>query len=80
MAQYVTLMREDAPERENAQREVFKGLRWQVGTGPEWRMLPHERPPWYRVVQQGVRQRFLPKTAILHNMMRYPCNCAANHP
>ncbi len=34
-------MREDAPQREHALREVFNGLRWLVRTGAEWRMMPH---------------------------------------
>lgn len=49
-APYLTLMTEDAP-----QREVFNGLRWLVRTGAPWRMLPHDLPPWYVVYQQTQR-------------------------
>ena len=31
---YLTLMREDAPQREDALREVFNGLCWVVRRGP----------------------------------------------
>ena len=30
VAPYLTLMREDAPQREHSLREVFNGLRWMV--------------------------------------------------
>ena len=30
---YLTLMREDAPQREHDLREAFNGLRWVVRTG-----------------------------------------------
>ena len=37
---YLTLMKEDAPQREHDLREVFNGLRWIVKTGSPWRMMP----------------------------------------
>ncbi|WP_135256841.1 IS5 family transposase [Thermus caldilimi] len=46
VAPYLTLMREDAPQREYPLREVFNALRWIVRTGAPWRMLPHDFPPW----------------------------------
>ncbi len=46
VAPYLTLVREDAPQRRHDRREVFKGLRWLVRTGAEWRMLPHDFPRW----------------------------------
>jgi transposase len=54
-APYLTLMTEDAPQREYPLREVFNGLRWLVRTGAEWRMLPHDLPPWPAVYQQTRR-------------------------
>lgn len=52
---YLTLMREDAPQREHSLREVFNGLRWIVRSGAEWRLLPHDLPPWHTVYQQTQR-------------------------
>jgi len=55
VAPYLTLMKEDAPQRVYALRDVFNGLRWIVRTGASWRMLPHDLPPWEVVYQQGQR-------------------------
>src|SRR5262245_25028473 len=55
VAPYLTLMTEDAPQRDFPLREVFNGLRWIVRTGSQWRMMPHDLPPWYAVYQQGRR-------------------------
>lgn len=55
VAPYLTLMKEDAPQREHSLREVFNGLRWMVRTGAEWRMMPNDLPPWYTVYQQTQR-------------------------
>jgi transposase len=55
VAPYLTLMREDAPQRDDPLREVFNGLRWLVRTGAEWRLLPHDLPPWYTGYQQARR-------------------------
>jgi transposase len=52
---YLTLMKEDAPQREHALRELFNGLRWLVRTGSPWRLMPHDLPPWYAVYQQTRR-------------------------
>src|SRR5690349_15238523 len=54
-APYLTLMDEDAPQREHDLREVFNGLRWIVRTGAQWRMMPHDLPPWATVYQQTQR-------------------------
>src|SRR5512146_645019 len=54
-APYLTLMTEDAPQRNYALREVFNGLRWIVRTGASWRMMPHDLPPWWVVYQQSQR-------------------------
>jgi transposase len=55
VAPYLTLMTEDAPQREHRLREVFKGVRWIVRTGAQWRMMPHDLPPWAAVYQQTQR-------------------------
>ncbi len=71
VAPYLTLMREDAPQREHSLREVFNGLRWIVRTGAEWRLLPHDLPPWSTVYQQT--QRWLRAgvfEAIVHDLRR----------
>jgi transposase len=54
-APYLTLMTEDAPQREHSLREVFNGLGWIVRTGAQWRMMPHDLPPWAAVDQQTQR-------------------------
>lgn len=46
IAPYLTLMREDAPQREYWLREVFNGLRYVVRGGIPWRMIPNDLPPW----------------------------------
>src|SRR5690348_9110767 len=55
VAPYLTLMTEDAPQREHPLREVFNGWRWLVRTGAQWRMLPHDLPPWPTVYQHTQR-------------------------
>jgi transposase len=55
VAPYLTLMTEDAPQRDHSLREVFNGLRWMVRTGASWRMMPHDLPPWYTIYQQAQR-------------------------
>jgi transposase len=52
---YLSLMREDAPQREHDLREVFNALRYLVKTGCQWRWLPHDFPPWNAVYQQARR-------------------------
>jgi transposase len=52
VAPYLTLMTEEAPQRDYSLREVFNGLRWIVRAGASWRMMPHDLPPWYVVYQQ----------------------------
>jgi transposase len=54
-APYLTLMTEDAPQREHSLREVFNGVRWIVRAGASWRMMPHDLPPWEAVYQQTQR-------------------------
>ena len=55
VAPYLTLMKEDAPQRDHSLREVFNGLRYIVRTGMQWRMMPNDLPPWYTVYQQTQR-------------------------
>ena len=55
VAPYLTLMIEDAPQRDHSLREVFHGLRWIVRAGAAWRLMPHDLPPWYTVYQQSHR-------------------------
>lgn len=52
---YLTLMNEDAPQRDYPLREVFNALRWLVRAGASWRMMPHDLPPWTVVYQQTQR-------------------------
>jgi len=54
-APYLTLMKEEAPQRSHSLREVFNALRWLVRAGCSWRMMPHEMPPWWVVQQQTQR-------------------------
>ena len=67
LAPYLTLMREDAPQREYPLREVFNGLRYIVRTGAPWRMMPHDLPPWATVYQQT--QRWL-KAGVFEALVR----------
>jgi transposase len=55
VAPYLTLLREDAPQREHSLREVFNALRYLVRVGESWRYLPNDLPPWYTVYQQTQR-------------------------
>ena len=52
---YLTLMKEDAPQRVYPMRELFNALRWFVRAGCPWRMLPNDLPPWTAVEQQAKR-------------------------
>jgi transposase len=52
---YLTLMTEDAPQREYPLRAVFNALRYVVKTGCPWRYLPNDFPPWTVVYQQARR-------------------------
>jgi len=67
VAPYLTLMREDAPQREHSLREVFNGLRYIMRTGMQWRMMANDLPPWHTVYQQT--QRWL-KAGVFEDMVR----------
>jgi transposase len=55
LAPYLTLLPEDAGQREHSLREVFNGLRYIVKTGAPWRWMPNDLPPWPAVYQQTQR-------------------------
>jgi len=55
VAPYLTLMSEDAPQRQHGLREVFNAMRWVVRTGSPWRYMPNDLPPWEAVYQQSQR-------------------------
>ena len=55
LAPYLTLMREDAPQRKHPLRELFNGLRYIARTGLQWRFMPTDLPPWQAVYQQTRR-------------------------
>ncbi len=55
VAPYLTLMTQDAPQRDYPLREVCNALRWLVRTGSPWRYLPNDLPPWWVVYQQTRR-------------------------
>jgi transposase len=55
VAPYFTLIKEDSPQREYPLRELFNAVRWIVKTGAQWRMMPHDLPPWATVYQQMQR-------------------------
>jgi transposase len=67
VAPYLTLMKEDAPQREHSLREVFDGLRYVVRTGVQWRYLPNDLPPWHTIYQQT--QRWL-KAGVFEDIVR----------
>jgi len=52
---YLTLMKEKAPQREYPLRQVFDALRYLIRVGGAWRMLPNDLPPWNVVYQQTQR-------------------------
>lgn len=55
LAPYLTLMREDAPQRKHPLRELFNGLRYIARAGLQWRFMPTDLPPWPAVYQQTRR-------------------------
>jgi transposase len=54
-APYLTLMKEDAPQREYPIRAMFNAVRYMVRAGCPWRMIPNDLPPWSSVHQQAQR-------------------------
>jgi len=60
VAPYLTLMRENAPQRdyplrEHSMRETFNGLRWMARAGAPWRLIANDLPPWRVVYEQTHR-------------------------
>jgi transposase len=55
VAPYLTLLTEEAGQRDHPLREVFNGLRYILKTGAPWRYMPHDLPPWAAVYQQMQR-------------------------
>lgn len=55
VAPYLTLMKEDAPQRMYALRDVFDAVRWMAKAACPWRLLPGDFPPWQVVEQQSKR-------------------------
>ena len=55
VAPYLTLMTEDAPQRQHALRELFNGLRYVIRYGIAWRAMPNDLPPWFAIYQQSQR-------------------------
>jgi transposase len=55
VAPCLTLMCEDAPQREYPLRELFNALRYVVRYGIAWRAMPHDLPPWSAAYQQTQR-------------------------
>ncbi len=74
-APYLTLMKEDAPQREHSLRSLFNGLRWFIRAGCPWRMMPNDLPPWQAVQQQTQRWLragcFETMTADLRTLLRW---------
>lgn len=54
-APYLTLMTEEAPQREYPLRAVFNAARYFVRAGCPWRLMPHDLPPWRVVYEQMQR-------------------------
>lgn len=54
-APYLTLMKEDAPQRDYTMRGLFNAVRYMVRAGCPWRMIPNDLPPWSTVQQQAQR-------------------------
>jgi transposase len=54
-APYLTLMKEDAPQRAHSLRRVFNALRYLVRAGCPWHLIPNDFPPPSIVYQQTQR-------------------------
>jgi transposase len=81
VAPYLTLMTEEAPQRQHSLREVFNGLRWIVRSGAPWRMMPHDLPPWHTVYQQT--QRWITSgvfEAMAHDLRQLLCEITDRAP
>ena len=54
-APYLTLMKEEAPQRKHTLRRVFNAVRYMVRVGCPWHMIPNDFPPASIVYQQTQR-------------------------
>jgi transposase len=70
VAPYLALLPEEAGQRRYPLREVFNALRFVARTGAQWRLLPHDFPPWPAVYQQVCRRRYAGCYAILVDDLR----------
>ena len=55
VAPYLTLIREDAPQRTFELRTMVDAWRWMVRTGAPWRYLPGDFPPCEAVYERFAR-------------------------
>jgi len=69
VAPYLTLMTEDAPQRDYDLREVFNGLRWIVRTGAQWRMSQQDQSAFVNFLQP-ITELGLPVTAVMSDKQR----------
>ena len=81
-APYLTLMKEDAPQREHSLRSVFNAVRYMVRAGCPWHMIPNDFPPASIVYQQTQRWIaagcFEALTQDLRKLLRMLADKAAN--
>jgi len=54
-APYLTLMKEEAPQRRWPLRAIFNALRYMIRAGCPWRLIPNDLAPWQIVHQQTQR-------------------------
>jgi transposase len=52
---YLLLSREDNASRQHDMRALFDAVRYIVKTGNQWRLMPHDLPPWAAAYQQMQR-------------------------
>lgn len=52
---YLLLSREDHASRQHDLRALFDAVRYLVKTGNQWRLMPHDLPPWPAAYQQMQR-------------------------
>lgn len=80
VAPYLTLVREDAGQRQHPLRELFNGLRYVVRYGITWRAMPNDLPPWAAVYQQAQRWLAAGCFEILAQDLRAVLRLAAGRP
>ena len=55
MLPYLLLSREDNASRQHDLRAIFNAVRYIVKGGNQWRLMPHDLPPWPAAYQQMQR-------------------------